>query len=381
MKKPIALIFVLVLTLSLTACVGEKPAAQGLSDSTSVTETPAPTTENIVDMEPPAEVPAQAQTSDDPYGELESTIESDTESVLAALEDEWKTLSAAVTDYASYVAWDAEINSFYEKLYTASATLCVQMREYSIQYAEAILASGRLFDEMYDDLEGIYDLIYDDMGDDIYDGIYDGVLDEMYDGLYSGALDDRPEDVEYADWANARSAEYDMWSDMRSETYEHWSDFRSDVYEFWSDMRGEIYGEDLEDAREEITDFAEDTEKLRAELTVPVEEAASEEMDVAEVPAEQPATEAPAQTVDGIRPEFKEAMDSYEKFFNDYVEFMKSYMEDPINMMDEYAAMMLQYTETMSALDAIDDGTLSDEEAIYYAEVTLRINQKLLEIA
>ena len=85
--------------------------------------------------------------------------------------------------------------------------------------------------------------------------------------------------------------------------------------------------------------------------------------------------------VDGLRPEFKEAMDSYEEFFDDYVEFMKSYMEDPLSMMGEYASMMTQYAETMTALGALDDGTLSDEEAIYYAEVTLRINQKLLEVA
>lgn len=378
MKKLIALILILALTLSLTACVGEKPAVKETPDSTGATETPAPTTENIIDTEPPAEVTAQTQTSDDPYGELESTIETDAESVLTALEDEWKTLSAAVTDYASYVTWGAEINSFYDKIYIASATLCVQMREYSIQYAEAILASEQSFNEMYDDLERIYELIYDDMGDDIYDGIYDGVLDEMYDGLYSGALDDRPEDVEYADWANARSAEYDMWSDMRSETYEQWSDFRSEVYEFYSDLRSEVYQEDMDNVWDEITDFAEDTQEMRGELTATVSgtkptEATTETMEG--VP------ETVTDATDGIRPEFKAAMDSYEEFFDDYVAFMKSYMEDPFSMMGEYASMMMQYTETMAALDAIDDGTLSNEEAIYYAEVTLRINQKLMEIA
>ena len=33
------------------------------------------------------------------------------------------------------------------------------------------------------------------------------------------------------------------------------------------------------------------------------------------------------------------------------------------------------------ALQEIDEDTLSDEEALYYAEVMLRINQKLLEVA
>lgn len=111
------------------------------------------------------------------------------------------------------------------------------------------------------------------------------------------------------------------------------------------------------------------------EMVTAVEDTETEEPYEGTTPEEVPIDAA------GIRPEFKEAMDSYEEFFNEYVDFMKSYMEDPMAMMGEYASMMQQYVETMSALEAIDDGTLSNEEAIYYAEVTLRINQKLLEVA
>ena len=42
--------------------------------------------------------------------------------------------------------------------------------------------------------------------------------------------------------------------------------------------------------------------------------------------------------------------------------------------------MMAQYLETMTALQGVDQGALSDAEAMYYAEVMLRINQKLLGI-
>ena len=49
-------------------------------------------------------------------------------------------------------------------------------------------------------------------------------------------------------------------------------------------------------------------------------------------------------------------------------------------MAGEYAAMMAQYLETMTALQGVDQGALSDAEAMYYAEVMLRINRKLLGI-
>ena len=86
---------------------------------------------------------------------------------------------------------------------------------------------------------------------------------------------------------------------------------------------------------------------------------------------------------DGIRPEFKQAMDSYEKFFDEYVAFMKKFKEaeDTTSMLGEYTTMMQQYTQTMADLNKIDEGSLSDAEALYYADVMLRINQKLLQVA
>ena len=86
---------------------------------------------------------------------------------------------------------------------------------------------------------------------------------------------------------------------------------------------------------------------------------------------------------EGICPEFKQAMDSYEKFFDEYVTFMKAFKEaeDTTSMLGEYASMMHQYTQTMSDLNKIDQEALSDAEALYYADVILRINQKFLQVA
>ena len=301
------------------------------------------------------------------YAELEERIEAAVSTSLTSLTSEWESLAAGMESYDTYMAKADAIAAFYEQLNSSSAELCIQMCQFSIDYAEAILSSGKSTDDMYSNLEGIYDLIYDDMGDEIYDGIYDGILDEMYDVLYSGALDERPDGVEYSDWSDARSKEYEMWSDTRSDTYEQWSDFRGDVYEFWSDMRSELYSDDIEAAQEVIAEFQEDVNKLLDKQ--------ANTNDVTE------ATEDVSGS-DGIDPDFRAAMDSYEKFFDDYVIFMKAYKDadDVSSMANEYTAMMQQYLETMTALQGIDQGSLSDEDALYYAEVMLRINQKLLQV-
>lgn len=85
-------------------------------------------------------------------------------------------------------------------------------------------------------------------------------------------------------------------------------------------------------------------------------------------------------SVSGVRPEFKEAMDSYEAFFDEYIAFMERYnnSNNSMDMLTEYTNYMSKYTETMVALSQINDGSLSTEELAYYVEVNSRITQKLL---
>lgn len=83
----------------------------------------------------------------------------------------------------------------------------------------------------------------------------------------------------------------------------------------------------------------------------------------------------------GIRPEFKEMMDSYEAFFDEYIAFMAKYKEADgtaaLSMLSDLSDYMAKYTDYMSKLDAIDQNDLSPEEALYYLEVSTRIMQKL----
>lgn len=99
--------------------------------------------------------------------------------------------------------------------------------------------------------------------------------------------------------------------------------------------------------------------------------------------AEEEETEDESSFSDGVTPEFKEAMDSYEAFFDVYCEFMKTMSDDPTNFdfLLEYADMMTQYADTMEKLDAIDEAELSPADNAYYIEVMARIDVKLLEAA
>ena len=91
----------------------------------------------------------------------------------------------------------------------------------------------------------------------------------------------------------------------------------------------------------------------------------------------------PAQTADGVDPELKAFLDSYEEFMDEYIIFMKKYMDDPgnaVTMLGEYASIMEKYGEFAEAVEKYDEKEMSTADAKYYLEVTNRINQKMLDI-
>ena len=89
----------------------------------------------------------------------------------------------------------------------------------------------------------------------------------------------------------------------------------------------------------------------------------------------------PAAADDDIRPEIKEAIDSYEEFFNKYADFMESYDDSDIGALSDYLSFLQEYTEYMQKLDDLDNADLTDAESIYLTQATLRIDQRLLEVA
>ena len=123
--------------------------------------------------------------------------------------------------------------------------------------------------------------------------------------------------------------------------------------------------------------YGEDVKKIAASVTY-----TGNGLTTQEEPAQEPAdtgandTDVPA----GVTPEFKAQMDEYEAFFDEYVEFMQKYAasDNPVALMSEYLEFMQKYTKAMEALDAIDESTLSDADSLYFAQVMLRIDEKLL---
>ena len=108
-------------------------------------------------------------------------------------------------------------------------------------------------------------------------------------------------------------------------------------------------------------------------------ESKPEPTDVPEPTAEpaQEATESDA----AIRPEIKEAIDTYEECFGEYVDFMKSYDASNVSALGDYLSFMGKYTEYMQKLDDLEDADLTDAETIYFTQAMLRIDQMLLEVA
>lgn len=88
--------------------------------------------------------------------------------------------------------------------------------------------------------------------------------------------------------------------------------------------------------------------------------------------------------VDGMRPEFKKAMDSYEEYMNEYCDFMKKYAESDgtdLELLSDYADYMSKYADVVKDFEAWDNGELNNAEMAYYLDVQNRITKRLLEIA
>ena len=362
MKKFSILPVIVAMTMVLAACTG-KPVTNEVSGETVQAEEAVAVVEETKEAEevPPVSEEEQSAVQAGSLEELEEKVASDVEESIAALQEEYTALVTDIDSYEKYLESVETVEGFYAKVLNETQSLCVRMREYSLEYAQVILASDKENGDKYDDLEELYDCVYDEAGENIYDEIYDGILDDIYDDFYNGILDEAYEEAEYSEWSEARANEYDWWSDARSDVYDEWSDFRSEVYDFWSDLRGETWDDDMEKAWEVVEDFTKDIEKLKGDV--------GEEAD------------AEADLVDGMRPEFKEAMDSYEEFYEEYCEVLKEYMEDPTDatVLTQYSDLMQQSIEMAEKFEEWDNGDLNTEELKYYVEVNGRVTQMLVE--
>ncbi|MBQ3601113.1 MAG: hypothetical protein II992_07950 [Lachnospiraceae bacterium] len=259
-KRFIAMICVSTTLLSLSACGSGKEEKNSTNE---VTSTSMETSEKEESFSSEEKLNVSTEETAGSIEELNERVEKDVDDTIIALKSEYERLKVDINTYKKYVKNTDKMEAFYANVYEVNKGICKKMYEYSLDYAELIIRSDKSNDDKYDDLEELYDNIYEDVGEKVYDEIYDGILDEMYKDFYDGILENAYDNAPYDEWSDARANEYDWWSDTRSDTYDDWSDCRSDVYDFWSDIRKEIWDDDIQKAEKKMKDFQEEIDKLK----------------------------------------------------------------------------------------------------------------------
>ena len=88
---------------------------------------------------------------------------------------------------------------------------------------------------------------------------------------------------------------------------------------------------------------------------------------------------------DGVDPELKKFLESYEAYIDEYIDFMLKMNENPddIMLIAEYGDMLVKYAEFAEAVEEYDakydNDEMSDADMKYYIEVMTRIDQKLID--
>ena len=368
------LLLAILMTLAMTAC------GRTSNNSTETPEQITPAVSGSITL-------GREYDESDPVAVL-SEITNDFADVISLLiEKQEETFSAVGTTYEDYQKNKGLVDEWVNLVLAESDSLFARTRENSIIYFKLIAADpDHKYSEFCDEaLEEYYDTVYDEALDEYYDNLYDDAMDALYDEYYDGIIDDAYDDVEYSEWSNASSECYKTWSNASSAVYKKWSNESSYIYGLWSAMSSAFCWNDNYDVDGIIEEYdakkaAEDVVNTEEESKAYVDSDALYESTESTTPTE------PTQntsTADGIRPEFKEAMDSYEAFYTEYCEFMMEYSGNPtdLKLLAQYADMLAKAEEVDKAFEAWDEDDLNNEELKYYLDVNTRVMKMLVDIA
>lgn len=200
----------------------------------------------------------------DSVEELELIIIKYVEDETTDLNTQLTKLMESVNTYDKYLEKIDEVEAFYEEVCNTSELISIRIREYSVEYAEMLIESDSSTTDLYNDFGDMYDFIDDEVADKFYDGILDGIIEDLKDAFYDGVIYDGMNSVSYSEWYEICSEDYALWYDTGSDCYEYCSDMLSDVYSFIANVQIEVLQGDIDGAKEEIADFKEDIEKLKA---------------------------------------------------------------------------------------------------------------------
>jgi len=193
--------------------------------------------------------------------------------------------------------------------------------------------------------------------------------DSLYVSIYKMSKDDFKDYI-----AACKKIGYTVGSEKTSYSYEASNEegysLRLSFYENGKEMTISLSAE--EEETEETMNEEKTTEKTSDEDT------SKEDVE------EETTTDNESELVDGMRPEFKEAMDKYEDTMNEYCNFMVKYSESDgtdLSLLADYGVYMKKYSEAMEAFEKWEDEDMNTAESAYYFEVQTRINKRLVEVA
>lgn len=91
--------------------------------------------------------------------------------------------------------------------------------------------------------------------------------------------------------------------------------------------------------------------------------------------------DAAAASSDGVTPEVKEFLDSYESVMNKYCDFMANYDSNDVSAMAEYLTLLQEYTDFAAKAEAMDTSSMTDADYKYYIDVMARVEKRLIDVS
>lgn len=435
MKKFLALFLLFALVMALAACGGgtTQPASQTPSSSSQKEESAAPS-------------PSEESATPSPSKESDESSTEETKSSQLSIEDIAWSVDEGIIDGDRYVLMSYTNNSPFviaglELSFTEKSTVTDEDRE---TYYSEIQEAFEFTDEDMEELKEIeiamhtetdrvvavgetasniycyynsgyyylknldhYDLVEPDIAKVRY--VDDGkIYTEYYDfksGKYTmdgkavaaykwstSSLGDRIPKPDVVVVDTSRDDEETFWFDAYGMSLEQFDAYVEEckALGYTVDVRSYegFYTADNDEKYNVYLNYDENDNSMSGTVEAPEEEDAedtapsevSEDTDSDEQPEE---SDSSAELVDGMRAEFKEAMDAYEAFMDEYCDFMTEYQDNPtdLELLAQYADMLAQEAEMNEKFAAWDQDEMNAAELKYYLEVSNRVMQKLLDVS
>lgn len=200
----------------------------------------------------------------DTLEELKNNAKEDIDYLVKELDATWKQLSEEINTFDSYMAHKDKIASFYKEIVKKSKDFTIKTRAYTLRYAEVIIHSDNSWDVKYDEIDKIYDDLYDGVLEDLYEGVYETLLDKIYD-YYDQIIEEASDSVSYEQYLDISNNEYKNYLDAASDVYKEYLDSADDIHKFYLDLLEQINDKDLEKAKEVIQEFQKNLETFENE--------------------------------------------------------------------------------------------------------------------